>query len=101
MLFSRVSTRCSSRSFCSIKKKSGVDFTTLVHCKKEYEMLTKGQLTKKLECVQIKNQCLGRVVEGLFLSKAGPKRGCLSYLIELKEIFHTSDVYYHIIDYQI
>ena len=43
----------------------------------------------------------GRVVEGLFLSKAGPKRGCLSYLIEIRAIFHTSDVCYPIIGNQI
>ena len=30
-----------------------------------------------------KNPCFGRVVEGLFSSKAGPKRGCSSYLIAI------------------
>ena len=30
-----------------------------------------------------KKQCLRRVVECLFLSKAGPKSGCLSYLIAI------------------
>ena len=39
-----------------------------------------------------KKQGLRRVVEGLFLSNAGPKGGCLSYLIAIigKE---TSDVW--------
>ena len=52
----------------------------------------KGQLTKQLKRVQKKNPVLRRVVEGLFLSKAGPKSGCLSYLIAIigKE---TSDVW--------
>ena len=57
-------------------------------------MLKKGQLTKQLKRVQKNNQFLRRVVEGLFLSNAGPKRGCLSYLIEIREIFHISDVYF-------
>ena len=35
----------------------------------------KGQLTKQLKEVQKNNQCLRRVMEGLFLSHAGPKRG--------------------------
>ena len=38
-------------------------------------MLKKGQLTKQLKEVQKNNQCLRRVMEGLFLSHAGPKRG--------------------------
>ena len=39
-----------------------------------------------------KKTCFGRAVEGLFLSKAGPKRGWLSYLIAIirKE---TSDLW--------
>ena len=49
----------------------------------------KGQLTKQLKEVQKNNHCLRRVVEGLFLFHAGPIRGCLSYLTELREIFHT------------
>ena len=60
-------------------------------------MLKKGQLTKQLKEVQIKNQGLRRVVEGLFLSNAGPKRGCLSYLTEIRAIRHTSDVSFLII----
>ena len=40
---------------------------------------------------------LRRVVEGLFLSHAGPKRGCWSYLSEIRDICHTSDVSFHII----
>ena len=43
----------------------------------------KGQLRKQVKEVQKKKQCLRRVVEGLFLSNAGPKRGCLSYLIAI------------------
>ena len=39
----------------------------------------KGQLI----LVQKKKQGLRRVVECLFLSKAGPKSGCLSYLIAI------------------
>ena len=42
-------------------------------------MLKKGDLI----LVQKKKQFLRRVVEGLFLSNAGPKRGCLSYLIAI------------------
>ena len=36
-------------------------------------------------------------MEGLFLSDAGPKRGCLSYLSEIRAICHTSDVSFLII----
>ena len=53
-----------------------------------------------MHSVKKKHFC-GRVIESLFLSKAGPKRGNLSYLIELRTIFHTSDVGYPIIDNQI
>ena len=35
----------------------------------------KGQLTKQLKEVQKNNQCLRRVMEGLFSSHAGPKTG--------------------------
>ena len=63
---------------------------TYTWCKK------KGGLTKQLK-VSKKNHWSGRVVEGLFLSKAGPKRGCLSYLIEIIAILHTSDVCFPII----
>ena len=62
-----------------------------------YMMLKKGQLTKQLKEVQKKPHCLGRVMEGLFLSHAGPKRGCLSYLTNIREICYTSDVYLLII----
>ena len=47
--------------------------------------------------MQNKNQCLGRVVEGLFLSNAGPKRGCLSYLTRIRVIHHKSDICFLII----
>ena len=60
-------------------------------------MLKKGQLTKQVKGVQKKKQVLRRVVEGLFLSNAGPKRGCWSYLTEIREIYHTSDVSFFII----
>ena len=36
-------------------------------------------------------------MEGLFLSNAGPKRGCWSYLTEIRDIYHTSDVSFPII----
>ena len=36
-------------------------------------------------------------MEGLFWSDAGPKRGCLSYLTEIRAICHTSDVSFLII----
>ena len=39
-----------------------------------YTLIKKGQLTKQLKEVQ-KKQCFRRVMEGLFLSHAGPKRG--------------------------
>ena len=42
--------------------------------------------------MQKKNPCFGRVVEGLFLSIAGPKRGCLSYRIAIMRK-QTSDMY--------
>ena len=42
---------------------------------RRYDAQKKGQLTKQVKGVQ-KNQFLRRVVEGLFLSKAGPKSGC-------------------------
>ena len=40
-----------------------------------YDAKKKGQLRKQVKGVQ-KKQCLRRVVEGLFLSDAGPKSGC-------------------------
>ena len=46
---------------------------------KTYDAQKKGQLI----LVQKKNQALRRVVECLFLSKAGPKSGCFSYLIAI------------------
>ena len=39
----------------------------------------------------------GRGVEGSCLSKAGPKRGCFSYLITISVILHKSDVSFVII----
>ena len=38
------------------------------------------------------------VVEGLFLSDARPKMGCYSNLTEIKEVYHTSDVSFPMID---
>ena len=63
-----------------------------------YDAKKKGQLTKQLFGVQKNIQGLRRVVECLFLSDAGPKRGFLSYLTEMRVIFHTSDVSFLIID---
>ena len=57
----------------------------------------KGWTDKISKSSAKKNHWSGRVVECLFLSQAGPKRGCLSYLIEIRAIFHTSDVYFLII----
>ena len=39
----------------------------------------------------------GRAVEGSFLSKAGPKRGCFSYLITINVILRKSDLSFIII----
>ena len=61
-----------------------------------YMMLKKGQLTKQLKEVQ-KKQGLRRVMEGLFWSDTGPKRGCLTHLTEIRAICHTSDVSFLII----
>jgi len=56
-------------------------------------------LKKKVTVIFSKKKTLfGRVVEGFYLSKAGPKRGCLSYLIASIPIFHTSDICFFIID---
>ena len=54
-------------------------------------MMLKKRSTDNTIIWRPKKQFLRRVVEGLFLSNAGPKRGCLSYLIAIirKE---TSDV---------
>ena len=55
---------------------------------RDYEMMLKKRSTDFCP----KKNCFGRAVEGLFLSKAGPKRGWLSYLIAIirKE---TSDLW--------
>ena len=47
--------------------------------------------------VKNKNHSSGRVVEELFLTGTGPKRGYLSYLIQIREIIDTSDVCFSII----
>ena len=54
-------------------------------------MLTYDAKKRSTDFSPKKNHFLRRAVEGLFLSKAGPKRECLSYLIAIigKE---TSDV---------
>ena len=36
-------------------------------------------------------------MEGLFLSNTGPKRGRWSYLTEIRDIYHTSDIDFPII----
>ena len=55
-------------------------------------MLKKRSTDKTSKRGPKKNLFLRRVVEGLFLSNAGPKRGCWSYLTEIRDIYHTSDV---------
>ena len=58
----------------------------------------KKRSTDKISlAVQKINPCFGRVVEGSFLSKAGPKRGYFSYLITIRVILHKSDVSFPII----
>ena len=47
--------------------------------------------------VQKKDPFFGRAVEGSFLSKAGPKRGCFSYLITISVILYKPDVSFFII----
>ena len=47
--------------------------------------------------MQKKDTFFGRAVEGSFLSKAGPKRGCFSYLITISVILHKPDVSFFII----
>ena len=59
-------------------------------------MEKKGQLAKQLRSVQ-KELFLRRVLEGLFLSNARLKRGCWSYLIEIRGICHTSYVSFPIV----
>ena len=58
------------------------------------KILSTFDAKKKVNCFKPKkkNPVLRRVVEGLFLCNAGPKSGCLSYLIVIigKE---TSDVW--------
>ena len=46
-------------------------------------MLKKRSTDKTVKRGPKKNHCLRRVMEALFLSTAGPKRGCLSYLIAI------------------
>ena len=46
---------------------------------------------------QKKKNVFGRAVEGSFLYKAGPKRGCFSYLITISAILHKPDVSFFII----
>ena len=57
----------------------------------------KGSTDKTIIWGPKKIQGLRRVVECLFLSNAGPKRGRLSYLTEIRVIHHTSDVFFLII----
>ena len=60
-------------------------------------MMLKKRSTDKTIKKGPKKQILRRVVEGLFLSNAGPKRGCQSYLTEIRKIYHTSNVSFPII----
>ena len=60
-------------------------------------MLKKRSTDKTSLAVQKINPCFGRVVEGSFLSKAGPKSGCFLYLITSRIILHKSDVSFLII----
>ena len=54
-------------------------------------MLKKRSTDKTSLGVPKQKPFFGRVVEGLFLSKAGPKRGCSSYLIAIMRK-QTSDM---------
>ena len=57
------------------------NFTTF--CKKHvYDAKKKVNWQNTFSCPK-KNPFFGRVVEGSFLSKAGPKKGCLQYLIAI------------------
>ena len=60
-------------------------------------MLKKRSTDKTSKRGPKKKQVLRRVMEGLFLSDAGPKRGCLTYLTEIRVICHTSDAFFLII----
>ena len=61
-------------------------------------MLKKRSTDKAIIWGPKKIQSLRRVVECLFLFNAGPKRGRLSYLTEIRVIRNTSDVSFLIID---
>ena len=79
--------------FLSYRKKKN---TIILHILKNTLDAKKRWTEKTTKSVQ-KNHWSGSVGEGLFLSKVGPKRRCLSYLIEIRAIFHISDFYFLII----
>ena len=60
-------------------------------------MLKKRSTDKTIKKGPKQIQGLRRVMECLFLSNAGPKRGCLPYLTEIRVIHHTFDVSFLII----
>ena len=60
-------------------------------------MLKKRSTDKITLAVQKNDPFFGRAVEGSFLSKAGPKRGCFSYLITISVILYKPDVSFFII----
>ena len=60
-------------------------------------MLKKRSTDKISLAVQKKKPFFGRVVEGSYLPKAGPKKGCFLYLITIRVILHKSDVSFLII----
>ena len=63
-------------------------------CIIKYNMMLERKVNweNKFRCA--KKRCFGRVVEGLFLSRAVPKRECLSYLIMIirKQMSHTYEI---------
>ena len=60
-------------------------------------MMLKKRSTDKISLAVQKKFFFGRVVEGSFLSKAVPKKGCFSYLITIRVILHKPDVSFLII----
>ena len=75
------------RKVTRTRQSAGVGQVKLEKTVKQYMMLKK----RSTEFSPKKNQGLRRVVECLFLSHAGPKSGCLSYLIVIMRK-ETSDV---------
>lgn len=64
----------------------------MVESTNQYMMLKKGQLTESF-----KKTVFASCGESFFKTHAGPKRGCSTYLIKIRNIWHTSDVFFLII----